>query len=176
MKSLSLIVSETALLEQKIIEAGGEITPEIEALLVVNEAELMDKVDSYNFIIERFDAYEEFYKQRADMFYSISSRCKSAREILKNNILLAMERLGKKEIQGEDFRFALVKSKASVVIEDEKLIPEDYKTKVITEKVDKSRLSADLQMGPIPGAKLQEGFHLRAFVNSLKKIAGKKDE
>ncbi len=57
-----MIVNEAMQIEQMLMESGGEITPEIDQALAVNSNSLVEKVDSYHHIIERFEALEGHYK------------------------------------------------------------------------------------------------------------------
>lgn len=176
MKSLALIVSETAILEQKLVESGGEITPEIESYLQIKDIELPEKVDSYSIVMDRFDALEKFYKERADFFSQIAKRCKGVRERLKDNLKREMRNLNMTEIKGNEMRFVLSKTKPALVLEDETLIPRDYIKQVYVESIDKDRLKEDLAFGPIPGAHLEESYSLRPYANTPSKSKKVKSE
>lgn len=175
MNSLVKIINEVSQLEQKLIESEGSITPEIEALLSVSTELLPAKVDNYSMVIERFDALSEHYKERAAFFSKIAKQCENVQESLKENIKFAMKTLNVDELSGQDVRFKLQKVKAKVVIEDESLIPDDYYKSEIVHTLQKDKLKGDLEIGPIPGAKLEESFSLKTYAATPAK-KGKKNE
>lgn len=175
MNSLVKIVNEVALIEQKLIESEGQVTPEIEALLLVNAELLPDKIDSYSHIMERFEAISDYYENRSLFFAKAASRCEQAKERLKENIKLAMKTLNVDELSGQDVRFKLQPVKSRVVIEDDSLIPKDYKKEVIKYEIKKERLRGDLEIGPVPGAKLEKSYSLKTYAATPAK-KGKKNE
>lgn len=174
MSNLVQIVNDVSTIEEKLIQSEGQLTPEIEALLVINSEMLPAKIDNYSLVLERFDSLAEYYSKRAKFFSQISKQCEAVQERLKENIKTAMKTLETDEIKGHDIRFKLQRTKPSVVIVDEKLIPKEYKKEIITYQIEKERLKSDLEIGVVPGAKLEESFSLRAYANLTKK--GKKDE
>jgi hypothetical protein len=173
-KSLALLISEAAVIEQKLIESNGELTPEIEALLSVTEVELPEKIDNYSIVLERFGALAKFYKERAKFFAEISKRCEAAEERLKGNIKDAMTELNKTELFGNEVKFCLARTKPKLIVDDEGKSPKEYKREVVTIEVDKDRLRDDLSIGPIEGAHLEESYSLRTYGKSLEKISGGK--
>lgn len=164
-KSLVSIVRDVATLETMLIEAGGEMTPEIEAMLTVKEVNLPEKIDNYEAMLDRLEAIEALYKERAKMFSAAAKSLANAQDTLKERLKIAMKELGVTELLGHDIRFKLSVSKPKLVILDEKLIPKEYKIQVITDEVQKDRLSEDLKIGSVPGAILEETYSLRKYVN-----------
>ena len=164
-KSLVTIVKEVAHLETMLIEAGGEMTPEIEAMLTVKEVNLPDKVDNYEAMLGRLELIEGLYKDRAKRFASAAKSLGNAQDVLKERLKAAMKELGVNELLGHDIRFKLSSSKPKLVILDEKLIPKEYKVQVIIDELQKDRLTEDLKIGTVPGASLEETFSLRKYVN-----------
>lgn len=163
--SLVSIVKEVATLETMLIESGGELTPEIEQMLTVKEVNLPAKVDSYEAMLGRLEVIEGLYKERAKLFSSAAKSLANAQDTLKERLKFAMKELGVTELMGHDIRFKLSASKPKLVIEDEKLIPKEYKVQVISEEIEKDRLTEDLKIGSVSGAKLEETFSLRKYVN-----------
>lgn len=174
MNSLVKIANDVTLLEQKLLESQGETNPEIEALLVV-EAELLPaKVDNYSLFMNRCKAVEQFYLERADFFYKVAKQLSNVQDQLNTNIKIAMQTMGVDELSGKDVRFKLQGVKAKVVIVDETLIPEDYKKEVIKYEIEKERLRGDLEIGAVPGARLEKSYSLKTYPATPQK--GKKDE
>ena len=179
-KSLMNIVNESVAIENMLIESGGELTPEIEQALRVTEENLTAKADGYHLIIERFDTLEAYYKSRAEFFKQVSTQCSNVVSRLKNNIKYAMAELNVDEIKGLDVRFKLTPTSGSLVIEDEELIPIEFKTEVVSTVLNKPAVKAALSVGGVvPGAKLEKGSSLRVFANlpnkKTKTIEGKNE-
>lgn len=163
--SLVSIVREVATLETLLIESGGELTPEIESMLTVKEVNLPEKVDNYEAMLDRLESIEGLYKERAKMFSTAAKSLGNAQDTLKERLKFAMKELGVTELMGHDIRFKLSATKPRLVIDDEKLVPKDYKVEVVTTEVQKDKLAEDLKIGSVAGAHLEESFSLRKYVN-----------
>lgn len=172
-KSLISLVEESNRLEELLLGSGGVITEEIEKALLVQEKSLADKASGYNFVLERLEHLEAYYKEKAQELSKIARQCAAAQDKLKDNLRSAMERMNVDEIQGDDVRFKLQNSKPSLEITDLNLIPKDYKFQVISEEIDKKKILEDLDHGPVPGAKLKQSKYVKPYLNTPKK-AGKK--
>lgn len=160
----SLVIQAQAI-EQKIMEAGGELTPEVEEALTRVDLSLAEKVDGYDFVIERMENQSEYWKAKAALFSKIAKSYETARERLKNSIKDAMVSLGKTEISGNDVRFKLQNNAPKLVIDDTK-IPDGFKMQVVTTVVDKERIKSALKDGiPVQGASLEQGQHVRSYAN-----------
>lgn len=165
MNTLPELVAQAAIIEQKVIEAGGELTPEIEALLESVGQDLQAKTDGYCFFMERLDAQAEYWKTKADAFAKVSKSCKSLKERLNDRIKEAMKQMGLDEIQGTDMRFKLTASAPKLVVDDA-LLPKDYLMAVTEYVPDKERIKEDLKNKcEIPGAQFEDVFALRKYPN-----------
>ena len=166
MHTLSDLVQISHGISVMIIEAGGEFTPELEALISSVDTELETKVDSYVHVLARLEIETDFYKQKAEALTRIARAHASLRERLKDRIKDAMRAMGKPELLGSDSRFKLSKMAPKLSIVEESL-PVEYKTEVVSLVPDKDRIKKDLMSGSeIPGARLEEVVALRQYVNS----------
>ena len=172
MKSLSTIVHEANELEALLIESGGLMTPEIESYLLVNEAELSTKIDSYDLIMERFESLAAHYKARADFFSVVAKQCAGVTSTLKKNIKFALLSSGKTEVLGHDVRFALSKSKPAMIIDDESLVPQEYFSAKTETFLDKDKIRQALEVGPVHGVRMEESFALRKYANKKQLTKG----
>lgn len=155
-KSLILLAQESAKLETQILESDGELTPEIEKALTSVEIELPEKVQGYSFNIDRFLALAEQYRKQARYYTKIAKMFEDVSDALKVNIKSAMVILNKSEIDGLDFAYRLMPAQSSLVVDDEKLIPEKFLRKVEKWEVNKEALKEALRESPdIPGAHLE---------------------
>jgi len=144
-------------------ESQGEITPEIEALMNITSAELVAKLDSYQFILERLDLEQQFAKDKAAQWSKVAKTFDSAKSRLKENIKEAMKQMQTTELVGEESRFVLTPVKPALNITEEDLT-DSYKMIVQTTVPDKEKIRADLEMGvAVPGARLEQGFALRSY-------------
>lgn len=164
-KSLSTLVVEMAQIEAQIVEAEGEITPAIEAMLASVQTDLAFKVDGYAFFMDKLKINAGYWKDQAEISYRVSKSLLNVEERLKGGIKFAMQALNTDEVKGVDVRFKLSKSKPRLLLE-ETMLPAEYKM-VVTEMVpDKEKIHHDLGVGiEIPGAKLEESFSLRKYPN-----------
>lgn len=167
MKSLIAIVNEVNNLERALIESEGAITPEIESMLAIKDLQLPEKVDSYQFIMNRLELVESGYKMQADLFLRASKTLGNAKESMKERLKLAMQEMGVDELYGNDFRFMKLKTTGTLHINDEDSIPIDYKSARIVTDIDKKSIKKDLENGKVvPGAALEPGHSLRCYVNT----------
>lgn len=163
-KSLMSIVEQTADLETLLIESGGELTPEIEALLAVNEKELASKADGYAMVIERMEDIAQFYKRKAEALNKLAKAAEGVATGCKERIKFAMQTLNTNEIAGNDIRFKLQPTNPSCLIENEDEVDPLYKKAVTEIKIDKKKIAEDLKLGvPVKGAKLIENLSLRTY-------------
>lgn len=175
MKSLAIIANEASALETALLESGGEITPEIEKLLQVNQDELSQKVDGYSVVLERLKKAKEFYEDRAEMFQKAAVTMESTAKRLKENIKFAMKTMGVTVLSGDDVRFQLNKAAPVLKIDAEK---EDelkrlYPKVTTTTEIDKEKLKADLAIGPVEGAELEPNVSFNTYSALPKELPNK---
>lgn len=176
MKSLITIVQETNNIETMLLESQGELTPEIESALSVNETDMAAKIDSYSYILDRFAALEKHYYDKANFFVEVAKRCGSVQERLKNNVKYSMQALGKTELLGEDIKFTLKPTAGSLNIIDEEMIPVSYKSEKLVTEINKKTLKDDIAKGAVvPGAEIKPGFSLKIVANTPDKKSKTKE-
>ena len=162
--TLPQLVSKANLLAEKLIESGGELDPVTEAALTVNEKELALKVDAYAVIMDRFKFEADFYKAKAKEMQAHAKAIENAAERLKNNLKFALKTLGQSEVSGIEYRFKLTNSKPKLLI-DEALLPDEFKTQVVSYEPDKDKIHDALNSGlTVKGCALEESVALRKYV------------
>jgi hypothetical protein len=164
--SLVSLVNESNNLELMLIESGGEMTPEIEQALAINEKGLLEKVDRCAFVLERLEAMEDFYKQKADYFSKISSQVKNAQVRMKDNLKIVMDTMNVEELVGQEVRFKKVPTAGKLNIIDETLIPAEFKKTVAVIEIDKKSLKDAALKYEVPGAEFVPGFSVRTYANT----------
>ena len=157
--SLYELTSEHRLICEAIEEAGGEITPEIEAMLAINEENFLVKAEGYAEIISKYALMSEMAKRRIEQLQSVKKIAENAEKRMKERILDAMQQYGLQKVECGVHKFSLRTSQA-VEITDEIAIPNQYKKVEVS--IDKKALRADLMAGVvIEGAELKENKSLQ---------------
>jgi len=102
-------------------------------------------------------AIKEAEQQMARRRKAIENRARWIRDYLKTN----MEAAGITRIDSPWFSLAIQKNPPSVDVLDESALPDDFKTEVVTVKIDKAAIKEALKDGEdVPGAVLRQGTRL----------------
>lgn len=164
-ESLEQLVLSANALTDRIVETGGELTPDLEQALELSERDLAEKVDACAVVLERLDHEAAYWKDKAASYAKIGKACEAARERLRERIKGSLIMLGQQELVGQDVRFRLSPAKARLLI-DETNLSSEWKIQVTTTEPDKERIRAMLDDGlEIPGARLEPGWSLRQYAN-----------
>lgn len=157
MNNLSLyqITADQRLINELLEASEGEMTPEIEEALALNEANLQQKSAGYVYTIEELSDYEERLSKEIARLQRRKKSASRIKDILKTTLSTAMVEFGLTRLKNDTHTISLHRSKA-VVIEDESKLPACY-TKVKLE-IDKAKLKEDLKNGEVAGAYLQENI------------------
>lgn len=167
--TLFSLVQQANVISRMLAESGGEITPELDALMANVDVKLPEKIDGYHVVMERLEVEAKYWKDKSTAYALMAKAHTAIQEKIKERLKEAMKALGVDEIKGHDVRFKLSNVKPSLVIDEAKLDP-SY-TMVVTETVpDKERIRAALSEGArIPGAQLVPGQSLRPYLNKKEK-------
>jgi hypothetical protein len=156
------IQSEYKQLAEKIIEAGGEIDAETEALLAINKDSLQLKAVQYTLIIKDNENDIEALNKEIARLSALKTSRENGNERLKTIIKNAMELYEVTEIKGENFKLSFRKS-TSLKITDPEKVPAFFKEKVpATWKIINADVKAALTKGEeVPGAELLNNKNLQ---------------
>ena len=133
-------------------ETGGELTPEIEEALAINEANLLTKVDGYCEIIAKYKAMQEAAANRIKQLQAMKKTAENIEKHIKEHLAYGMGMMGRDKIEVGTHKVSF-RSSTAVNITNEAHIP-SYYIKVET-SVDKVSLKRDLAAGMvIEGAEL----------------------
>lgn len=124
--SLPTLLSEFNHLEELIVSNGGEISQEIEQRLQELECNLSEKVDSLAYIVERCPAISAFYRQQAQKYTQIARFFDNLEDRVKSYVNFAMETSGQDRVSGSTFEFRLLAQRASVVVHDLSILPQEF--------------------------------------------------
>lgn len=157
-KSLYHITEEQRALNLLLEESGGEMTPELEQALTINEGNFLAKSESYVYAIKDYDAWEERIAAEIQRLTQMKRVATNAKNRLKQTLIVAMQQFGYDKVTYDLHSLSLRKTTAVNVI-DEAAVPKEYFKVELT--LDKKRLKDDLKQAAIPGAELSEGYYIQ---------------
>lgn len=162
-QTLMSIADDALALERLILEAGGELSPELEAWIAEIDTKLSQKADAYSFVMDRFESTAKLLRERAEKFTVAARSLDSASKRINERIKAAIMSMERTEVRGTDIVFKLQRSAPALEL-DEKQIPQEYQ--ILTYAPDKKRITEELKAGKqIPGASLRQSYSLRTHVN-----------
>ncbi len=164
-ESLRSLVLQSQLIEEQLVESGGELSEELERALTTLDVKLPAKVDGCAVALERLEMYEEYWKAKAKQFNAIAKGLSSARDRFKDYLKTQAEALGTTELVGNEVRFKISNSNPKLVVDQLNLSSEYLIEKVVVE-ADTERIKEDLKAGKvIEGAKLETSKSIRVYAN-----------
>jgi hypothetical protein len=153
-KSLYSITEEHLNLLALIDENEGEITPEIEAMMQINEHDLQVKSQSYAHLIHRLEDEEEAAGKYLERINKYISQRKRLRENIRARLSEALLLYGVEKIETPEVKISFRKSEI-VDIQHEDLIPAEYIETKVTQSPSKTKIKEAIKEGlSVPGAAL----------------------
>ena len=140
-------------------ELEGEITPEIEEKLTINQNELQNKAIAYHSVILSKDAFNMQIDNEIKRLQALKKRNNSLIDNLKERLVGAIQMFG--EFTVGTNTFGLRKSER-VEVEDVNQLPKEYKTIKVTEQANKAEIKKALKLGKqIENAYIVENINLK---------------
>ena len=162
MATLRELTAEFGFFQQELIDAGGEISPEIETRLVYFEQSLATKTDSIAYVMDRLEGEAEYWKTKAAEMQKLSKSFANAHERIKDGVKHAMRTMGATEIKGDEQTFTLSDSRKKLVINEPSKVPGWYMREVVSREIVKGDIEDDLKKGLlVPGCTLEPVYTLR---------------
>lgn len=153
-KTLYEINEEYIKLLAQVEENEGELTPELEQALTINEEDHAAKLEAYGKIISNYKSEAEACKQEADRLKAKADRAIKAAERLKDTIRYFLTVTDRRKASAGLYTFSLRDSKA-VKVTDESLLPGAFWRVKETREVSKTDIKAAIEAGQIvPGAEI----------------------
>ena len=123
-----------------------ELTPELEEQLAINRNNLEEKVEDYIQLIDTLQSENENLSKKADRIKELKDKNKKTIDFLKSKLLVATKLYGINNKNGNKNLkvgiFSLTqKVNPIVVIDNEELIPKEFKETVTEIKIDKRALA-----------------------------------
>lgn len=139
---------------QLIQDADGEITPELENQLALTEQEFQEKAVSYGYVIKHFDDRTTVVENEINRLKKILEREEKHKELFKQRLAEGMLQFGVEKIDTPTLKLSFRKSE-SVEIEDDNLVPEEYKETKLVTTTSKTKIKNAFKEGiKVPGANL----------------------
>lgn len=152
-------------IEELIMEAGGELTPELETMLDQFQGELANKVDAICALIRQFSLDSTGAKCEVDRLRSLSSVRSRAAERLESYLQTNLGLLGYKRYETPRFCVSVCRNGGRPAIRwtGGDNIPEQYRKVETKTTFDSERAYQDWKEGKElpPGVEIHQGEHLR---------------
>ena len=140
-------------------EMEGELTPEIENQLTINQNELQNKAIAYHSVILSKDAFNMQIDNEIKRLQGLKKRNNSLIDNLKNRLIGAIQMFG--EFTVGTNTFGLRKSER-VNVDNVNSLPKEYKTIKVTEQANKTEIKKALKLGEeIKDAYIVEQYNLK---------------
>lgn len=162
-KSVSLhnITNEMLSILQE-IESQDEVKEDQMALITNLNLSFDEKVRNVAWYIKHLENDSDYCHDEEVRLANIRRAKENRIKQLKDYAKFEMERLGFDKIQSPDLTITLQNNPMSCEIINEKLVPEQYKTKIETVKINKDDIIKDHKAGlDISGVEFRKGKHIR---------------
>ena len=158
--TLYIIETEYLQLINQIEELDGELTPELEEQLEINQEQLQTKTVAYREIIKAKEAYVQTIDNEIKRLQALKKSQGNIVTRLKDRLLDAVKMYGVIEIG--TFKFSTRKSTQVIVNAEVNKLPTEFKTIKVTETPDKTAIKKAIQAGQvIEGCELIEVLNLK---------------
>jgi len=161
MKKISLyeITMDQRLLINEIENMEGEITPEMEMALEINENQLQQKSIAYLEVIRQKEAFNMLIDNEVKRLQQLKKVNNNVIDCLNENLLEAVKLFGAYEVGMQKFS---TRKSSQVIVEDVNSLPDIYKVVKVTEQADKMALKKAIELGEkIEGVWIQENLNLK---------------
>ena len=157
--SLFRITVDQMLINELLMETGGELTPELEEALLINSDNFESKAEAYAVSIHKFDADIDAIDAEIKRLTALKKSATGAKTRLTDTLAYAMKAFGYDKLDLGLHKLSF-RTSTAVNITDEVRIPNQY-IKVET-KIDKESLRRDLKAGlVVEGAELVTNRNLQ---------------
>jgi hypothetical protein len=160
-QSIFQISVELGIIIDQIIEAGGELTPELEEALSIKEGQLETKATKYGYAIKTMEYESQIIDEEIKRLQDLKKVRQNTMQRLKDVLSTTMQSFDIPEIQTPTLKVNFRKS-SSVEILDEDKIPAEFVTIKQTKTVRKVDIKKAIKEGrEIEGAQLVENQNLQ---------------
>ena len=155
------ITAELNAILAQIEDLGGEITPDIENALAINEEQFATKAVDYGHAILNLKAMAAAAKAEKERIANLQKFYENTQKRLEGALSNAMQVFGQDKVENATMRLSLRHTTATEV-DDIALLPSEFKTTKVEEVADKTAIKKAIQAGEaVPGAHLIENVSLQ---------------
>ena len=154
-KSLYKITQKQQELFDFILEAEGEITPDVEESLKINSENFETKARSYIWMIKKLESENVTISNELERLKRIEKRNNKLIDRLKESMKMALEIFGESQ-KVDTFTLSIKETKYTDIFDPE-LVPAKYKVieTTTTTKIPKDEIKKAIESGEeVPGAKI----------------------
>lgn len=144
--NLYKIEAEYLELAQKIMDADGESTPEIEVALEINKQQLEVKASGYGFVVKEAEAQIKSIDDEISRLTALKNKRTNLIDKLKETLKNAMELHKYDKIESNTLTLSFINS-VETIIDDPDKVPMKYKTKKVTYSISKKDIKNDIDAG-----------------------------
>ena len=159
--TLYVITAELNAILTQLEELGGEITPELEQALAINEESFAAKSEDYGHAILNLKGMAAAAKAEKERLAALQKFYENTCNRLDNALKTAMVATGHDKVETPTMRLSLRHTTATEV-DDLDAVPAEYKTAKVEVVADKTAIKKAIQQGEdVPGARLVENVSLQ---------------
>jgi len=159
MKSLFNITAEALELASALEE--GELTPELETALAINQNELQEKAINYGYVVKSLEGDISAIDEEIKRLQALKKAKNNAIDRMKESVSNAMQLYGMEKLTSPTLSLSLRKSE-SVDVDLTEALPNDFKITKVTVTPDKIAIKQALKQGEnITGATLKINYNLQ---------------
>lgn len=146
MKSLYKLTEDALAIRDAIIQNEGELTPELEEALIINQQDLEQKSANYALVIKDIASQEQIIDEAIKELQERKSKRQKTRIALMERIGDAMQEYGVTKVETPLVTLSFRKS-TTVDIENEELIDEEYIVSKLVRRPDKTLIKKAIKEG-----------------------------
>lgn len=155
------ITAELNAILAQLEELGGEITPELEQALAINEESFAAKSEDYGHAILNLKGMAAAAKAEKERLAALQKFYENTYNRLDNALKTAMVATGHDKVETPTMRLSLRRTTATEV-DDLDAVPAEFKTTKVELVADKAAIKKAIQQGDdVPGAHLVENVSLQ---------------
>ena len=159
-QSIYQIEQDYLSLSEQIIEAGGELTYDLETALAINKEQLQNKGMSYGYVIKSLESDVSAIDEEIKRLNALKSSRSKTVEVLKSTIKSAMQLYGIEELKTATLKINFRKSE-SVEVETD-IIDDEYCNFKTTRTPDKAKIKEVIKNGDaVIGASLNINWNIQ---------------
>ena len=146
MSNIYKIETEYRDLISVLVENGGELTPELEQALQINQKDLYRKSESYAYAIKELDGEIDIIKSEIERLQTLITKRDKSISRMKETVLKAMELYEIDKIETPMIKISVRKSEVVEVINENQIEP-IFKVEKVTTTISKSAIKEAIKSG-----------------------------